>query len=57
MEYEVSLFDVPLLGRFVAISKMAGGDLRKIFKGSLVEQSPKHAVVSLHQDVKIISYL
>ncbi|KAJ6080789.1 hypothetical protein N7499_005663 [Penicillium canescens] len=44
MEYEVSLFDVPLLGRFAAISKMAGGDLRKIFKGSLVERSPKHAV-------------
>ena len=57
MEYEVSLFDVPLLGRFAAISKMAGGDLRKIFKGSLVEQSPKHAVVRLHQDVKIDLYL
>jgi hypothetical protein len=38
MDYEVSLFDVPLLGRFAATSKMAGGDLRKIFKGTLVEQ-------------------
>ncbi|KAJ5858582.1 hypothetical protein N7534_003859 [Penicillium rubens] len=44
MDYEVSLFDVPLLGRFAAISKMAGGDLRKIFKGTLVEQMPSHAV-------------
>jgi alpha-amylase len=45
MDYEVSLFDVPLLGRFAATSKMAGGDLRKIFKGTLVEQMPSHAVV------------
>ncbi|CAI7600870.1 unnamed protein product [Penicillium palitans] len=44
MDYGVSLFDVPLLGRFAAISKMAGGDLRKIFKGTLVEQMPSHAV-------------
>ncbi|OQD82327.1 hypothetical protein PENANT_c022G08872 [Penicillium antarcticum] len=44
MDHEVSLFDVPLLGRFTAISKMAGGDLRKIFKGTLVEQSPEHAI-------------
>ncbi|KAJ6137195.1 hypothetical protein N7471_003681 [Penicillium samsonianum] len=44
MDYGVSLFDVPLLGRFAAISKIAGGDLRKIFKGTLVEQMPSHAV-------------
>lgn len=48
MDYGVSLFDVPLLGRFAAISKMAGGDLRKIFKGTLVEQMPSHAVVRLN---------
>ncbi|KAJ5780042.1 hypothetical protein N7457_005202 [Penicillium paradoxum] len=44
MDYEVSLFDVPLLGRFAAVSKIAGGDLRKIFKGTLVEKAPLHAV-------------
>jgi alpha-amylase len=45
MDYGVSLFDVPLLGHFAAISKTAGGDLRNIFKGTLVEQMPSHAVV------------
>lgn len=45
MEYGVSLFDVPLLGRFAVTSKMDGSDLRKIFRGTLVEQSPAHAVV------------
>lgn len=45
MDYGVSLFDVPLLGQFAAISKIAGGDLRNIFKGTLVEQMPSHAVV------------
>ena len=50
MDYGVSLFDVPLLGRFAAVSKMAGGDLRKIFRGTLVEQMPNHAVVSLNQN-------
>ncbi|KAI2735699.1 CAZyme family GH13 [Penicillium roqueforti] len=44
MDYGVSLFDVPLLGQFAAISKIAGGDLRNIFKGTLVEQMPSHAV-------------
>ncbi|KAJ5747007.1 uncharacterized protein N7511_008703 [Penicillium nucicola] len=44
MDYEVSLFDVPLLGSFAAISRIAGGDLRKIFKGTLVERSPEYAV-------------
>jgi alpha-amylase len=45
MDYEVSLFDVPLLGRFATISTKAGGDLRNIFQGTLVEKMPKHAVV------------
>ncbi|KAJ5551922.1 hypothetical protein N7461_006620 [Penicillium sp. DV-2018c] len=44
MDYSVSAFDVPLLGCFAAISKTAGGDLRKVFKGTLVEQMPSHAV-------------
>jgi alpha-amylase len=48
MDYEISLFDVPLLGRFAAISRMAGGDLRKIFRGTLVEKMPNHAVVSFN---------
>lgn len=48
MDDRVSLFDVPLLGRFSVISKTEGGDLRKIFKGTLVEQKPSLAVVRLH---------
>lgn len=48
MHHQVSVFDVPLLGRFSAISKTKGGDLRKIFRGTVVEQRPSHAVVSLH---------
>ncbi|KAJ5894965.1 hypothetical protein N7495_006656 [Penicillium taxi] len=43
-DFQISLFDVPLLGRFSLVSKAEGGDLRKIFKGTLVEKSPKHAV-------------
>ncbi|KAJ5241456.1 uncharacterized protein N7469_003047 [Penicillium citrinum] len=45
LQGSVSLFDVPLLGRISEISQTEGGDLRKIFKGTLVEQSPDHAVV------------
>ena len=45
MENRVSLFDVPLLGRFSVLSKAEGSDLRKIFRGTLVEQCPSHAVV------------
>lgn len=45
MEGRVSLFDVPLLGRISQTSQTEGGDLRKIFKGTLVEHSPEHAVV------------
>ncbi|CAI7611668.1 unnamed protein product [Penicillium manginii] len=44
MEGRVSLFDVPLLGQISETSQTAGGDLRKIFKGTLVEHSPGHAV-------------
>ncbi|KAJ5883475.1 uncharacterized protein N7473_010361 [Penicillium subrubescens] len=44
MEYGVSLFDVPLLGRFAVTSKTEGSDLREIFRGTLVEQNPAHAV-------------
>lgn len=47
MDNRVSLFDVPLLGRFSFISKTESGDLRKIFKGTLVEQKPSLAVVRL----------
>lgn len=48
MEGRVSLFDVPLLGNFSAVSKTERGDLRKIFKGTLVEQRPSLAVVRLN---------
>ncbi|KAJ5179275.1 hypothetical protein N7492_002485, partial [Penicillium capsulatum] len=44
MNYGVSLFDVPLLGKFAAISKTERGDLRRIFKETLVEKFPHHAV-------------
>ncbi|KAJ5579593.1 uncharacterized protein N7459_005578 [Penicillium hispanicum] len=44
MDYQVSLFDVPLLGQFALASQTERSDLRKIFRGTLVEQSPKHAV-------------
>ncbi|KAJ5953651.1 Glycoside hydrolase superfamily [Penicillium verhagenii] len=44
MNHEVSLFDVPLLGRFAVTSQTKGADLRKLFKGTLLEQSPSHAV-------------
>lgn len=47
MSYRVSLFDVPLVGRFSAMSKTEKGDLRRIFQGSLVQRCPKHAVVRL----------
>ncbi|CAG7965363.1 unnamed protein product [Penicillium nalgiovense] len=56
MDYEVSLFDVPLLGRFAATSKMAGGDLRKIFKGTLVEKMPSHAVTIIAPFFKPLAY-
>ncbi|KAJ5266568.1 hypothetical protein N7478_009376 [Penicillium angulare] len=44
MNYQLSLFDAPLLGRFAVTSQTEGADLRKVFNGTLVEQSPKHAV-------------
>ncbi|KAJ5091199.1 hypothetical protein NUU61_006069 [Penicillium alfredii] len=44
MNYELSLFDVPLLGRLSATSQADKGDMRRIFKGTLVQQSAKHAV-------------
>ena len=47
MNYQVSLFDVPLLGQFALASQTERSDLRKIFRGTLVEQSPNHAVVRL----------
>lgn len=56
MDYRVSLFDVPLLGRFSVISKTEGSDLRKMFKGTLVEQCPSHAVVRPHDSTIIYSY-
>lgn len=46
MDYQISLFDVPLLGRFSAISRTEGADLRRIFEGTLLQKCPEHAVVS-----------
>ncbi|KAJ6003437.1 Glycoside hydrolase superfamily [Penicillium sp. IBT 35674x] len=58
MNYEISLFDVPLLGRFAVTSQTEGADLRKMFKGTLVERSPKHAVtfVGNHDTTIIIPF-
>ncbi|KAL4917772.1 glycoside hydrolase superfamily [Aspergillus aurantiobrunneus] len=44
MDYQLSLFDVPLLGRFSAISRTEGADLRRMFHNTLVQKSPEHAV-------------
>jgi alpha-amylase len=46
MEHQLSLFDVPLVDQFSRVSLTEGADMRRIFEGSLVEQSPEHAVVS-----------
>ena len=54
MDQGVCLFDVPLLGRFSVISKSEGSDLRKVFKGTLVEKRPSRAVVSLEPRIKWI---
>jgi alpha-amylase len=45
MEYQLSLFDAPLVSRFSRISRTGGADLREVFDGSLVESKPDHAVV------------
>lgn len=47
MDYRLSLFDVPLVGRFSKISQTEGGDLRRLFDGTLVKLKPQNAVVSL----------
>ncbi|KAF7593846.1 hypothetical protein BBP40_010781 [Aspergillus hancockii] len=44
MEYQLSLFDAPLVSRFSRISRTGGADLRMVFDGSLVESKPEHAV-------------
>ncbi|KAL3482018.1 glycoside hydrolase superfamily [Aspergillus californicus] len=44
MEYKLSLFDVPLLARFSAISRTEGADMRRIFEGTLVQQRPEYAI-------------
>jgi alpha-amylase len=48
MEHKFSLYDAPLLYNFSQISTTEGGDLRKVFDGSLVQAEPVNAVVSLH---------
>ncbi|KAL4809216.1 glycoside hydrolase superfamily [Aspergillus unguis] len=44
MDYELSLFDVPLLDRFSTISNTKGADMRRVFEGTLVQKCPEHAV-------------
>lgn len=48
MQYTVSAYDVPLLNKFSALSRTRGGDLRTIFKDTLVQRKPQHTVVSFH---------
>ncbi|KAB8274309.1 glycoside hydrolase superfamily [Aspergillus minisclerotigenes] len=43
MDYQLSLFDAPLVGRFSRISR-TGEDLRKIFDDTLVGNKPAHAI-------------
>jgi alpha-amylase len=45
MGHSVALFDAPLAERFSAISQTEGGDLRRIFEGTLTKYRPQHAVV------------
>ena len=47
MHHRISLFDVPLLENFSAISTGLEPDLRKVFDGTLAVLKPGHAVVSL----------
>ncbi|KAE8380609.1 glycoside hydrolase superfamily [Aspergillus bertholletiae] len=44
MDYQLSLFDAPLVGRFSRVSRTGGADLRKIFDDTLVESTPAHAI-------------
>ena len=46
MEYQLSMLDIPLAGKMSYISELEGGDLRKIFDGTLVGVKPANAVVS-----------
>jgi alpha-amylase len=45
MEYRLSAVDVPLVSNFSRISHLKGSDLRKIFKGTLVQHKPENALV------------
>ncbi|KAL3472473.1 glycoside hydrolase superfamily [Aspergillus californicus] len=44
MRYTVSAYDVPLVDRFSTISRTKGADLRSIFRDTLVQRKPEHAV-------------
>lgn len=56
MEGRVCLFDVPLLGRISETSQSQGGDLRNIFKGTLVEHSPDLAVVRAYNWIQLSTF-
>ncbi|KAL2878374.1 hypothetical protein SGCOL_006345 [Colletotrichum sp. CLE4] len=44
MGHKFSLYDAPLVYNFSQISTTEGGDLRKVFDGSLVQEKPVNAV-------------
>ncbi|BCS20317.1 alpha-amylase [Aspergillus puulaauensis] len=44
MQYTVSAYDVPLLNKFSTLSRTRGADLRSVFKDTLVQRKPQHAV-------------
>ncbi|RDW90141.1 uncharacterized protein DSM5745_01916 [Aspergillus mulundensis] len=55
MDFQLSLFDVPLLNRFSVTSRTEGADMRQIFENTLVQKSPEHAVtfVANHDTVSL----
>ncbi|KAL4861020.1 hypothetical protein BDV12DRAFT_208459 [Aspergillus spectabilis] len=58
MEYQLSLFDIPLLDRFSAMSRTEGADMRQVFMSTLVQRSPDHAVtfVANHDTAPVTSF-
>ncbi|KAE8146912.1 alpha-amylase [Aspergillus avenaceus] len=58
MDYQLSLFDAPLVGRFSRISRTGGADLREIFDNTLVGIKPEHAItfVMNHDTAPIPSF-
>ena len=50
VDHKMSLYDPCLIGNFLDLSRSEKGDLRCVFKDTLVEARPKDAVVSASPD-------